>query len=377
MARKKQPKRPRRRKGTGTIRHRAARAKPWEAAFPIGHGRSRVASFATWEDATAYLDRLTAERDDTARPRDIAGGSQRLDRFLTDWLTIKSPHIKAKTLSIYTYHCELTIGYFGGDRRIDTITRRDADLFYVHLHGQDFKDVAELRSVIGQAFAYAEDEDMIRTNPFRRAKAPTIERAPRIALTTAQRAYLLNLAAGTPLEALWHLYSRLGLRRGEGIGLLWANIDFAAATLTITQQYTSLGGEMVKSTPKTRRSRRTIPVPADLLELLRAHQKKQREQAARTEGWTMTGLVFTNERGERLTASAVYYHFKKLAKRAGLDRRVTVHDLRHSALHILEDSGVPLSVVQAIAGHSSVAQTRHYTDHASLEAMRQAVERTA
>lgn len=374
MARKKQPRR--RRRGTGTIRHRPERAKPYEAAFPIGHGQYRVASFATWEDATAYLDRLTAERDDTARPRDIAGGSQRLDRFLTDWLSIKSPHIKAKTLAIYTYHCELTIGYFGGDRRIDTITRRDADLFYVHLHTQRFKDVAELRAVIGQAFAYAEDEDMIRTNPFRRAKAPPVERTPRIALTLAQRAHLLDLAAGSPLEALWHLYSRLGLRRGEGIGLLWANIDFAAATVTITQQYTSLGGEMVKSTPKTRRSRRTIPIPADLLDLLRAHQRRQREQAARTEGWTMTGLVFTNERGERLTASAVYYHFKKLARRAGLDRRITVHDLRHSALHILEDSGTPLSVVQAIAGHSSAAMTRHYTDHASLDAMRQAIERT-
>ena len=51
---------------------------------------------------------------------------------------------------------------------------------------------------------------------------------------------------------------------------------------------------------------------------------------------------------------------------------MVIHDLRHTALWLLENDGAPPNVVQAIAGHGSQAMTRHYVDHADLESMRRA-----
>lgn len=367
-------KRPRRKPNTGTIRYKRGRARPWEATFPLGRrAKPRTDSFATYEEAAAHLDQLTAERDDRVAPRNIAGGSMGFHQFVTLWLTIKKPHVKRNTYESYVHACGVATISIGLARRIDTIARRDADLLYVTLHEQGYKNVAQLRSVLSQAFDYAEQEDYVKSNPFRRAKAPAIERPRRITLTRAQRAHMLDCAAGDPLEILWHLYSRLGLRRGEGLGLLWANIDWDSKTLTITQQHTLVRGQTVTETPKTKRSRRTIPLPDDILALLRALHKAQIAEAAGDPRWEVTGLVFVGKHGRPYSAQFIYWSWGQLRKKAGITARVTIHDLRHTALTLIEQSGAPLSVVQAFAGHSSAAMTMHYADHADVAEMRAAL----
>lgn len=373
MARK--AKRTRRKPNTGTIRHKPGRARPWEASFPLGHGTYRTAAFDSAADAAAWLDGLVAERDDAHRPRNIAAGSQSIHRFLTDWLAMKQPHLKPTSYLTYTYLCGLAIRYFGTDRRIDTISRHEAAMLYSHYANAGHKNIAQLRMVVAQAFEYALEEDYIKSNPFRRAKAPPTEHTPRIALSKQQRTHMLSLCAGDALEVLWHLYSRLGLRRGEGIGLLWANIDWEHKTITITQHYPRVDGKTTKQTPKTPRSKRTIPVFDDILAMLRALQAQQRRRAASTPGWVMTGLVFTNETGENVTVDHVVWQWGKLRKQAGLPEQVTIHSLRHTAIHLLEDSGAPFSVVQAFAGHAAATMTHHYADHADVEAVRRALEK--
>lgn len=367
MARK--AKQPRRKPNTGTIRYKKGRTLPYEAAFPLEGSEYRYDAFATRSEAATHLDALTAERDNTERPRNIAAGSQRLDRFLTDWLATKKPHIKLKTYEQYEYLCGLAIGYLGSETRIDTLRREDADKLYAYFHGRKFKDTSQIRMVLSQAFAYAEDEDYIKRNVFKRAKAPPITRRKAIALSKTVRAYLLECAFGTELEIIWHLYSRMGLRRGEGIGLLWSNIDYDARTITISQQYTTVYSKTVQSTPKTRRSARTFPVPNDILAMLRRRQIELQERGA------LVDLVFTDEGGTRLTVDHVRWRWKQLKKKAGIDMRVRIHDLRHTALYHMEQAGVPESVRMAFAGHSSAMMAKQYADHAveDMDALRAAL----
>lgn len=363
--------RPRRKPNTGSVRRKPGRDKPYEAAFPLGGGRYRYDSFATANEAHTFLDMLTRERDNTTAPRNIAGGSLGLQVFLSLWLAIKKPLVKLKTYRDYEYQCKLAMRYLGATTRIDAIARMDAQLMYTHYYDKGYKNVSQLRGVLIQAFNYALDEDYIKANPFQRAKAPKVERPKRIVLTKGQRAALLETVAGSDLEILWHLYARLGLRRGEGIGLLWANIDWEQETIAIVQQYTNLG----KETPKTPRSTRRFPVFPDILDMLRQLQRRQLAQAAADPDWQMTGLVFVGAHGQRLRSEYVYTSWTKLRAQLRLPASVTIHDLRHTALYHMELAGVAESVRMAFAGHSSAAMARKYADHADVEAMRAAIKR--
>lgn len=356
MAPRKQPGK-RRKPGTGTIRWKQARAQ-WEAAFPLGHGRYRYDYFSARSEAEAHLDRLTAERDSQEQPRNIAGGSQRVDVFLIGWLGQKAPHIKPKTLENYQYLCELASGEIGG-YRLDEVSREVTAEMLNYFHGRGFQNVSQMRAVLHQAFAYAVDEEYIKRNPFARVRSAPVERRAAVALTEGARAALLAAVVGDPFEALYHLYSRLGLRRGEGLGLRWSDIDWSAGTISIEQQYTAVGGKVTRGTPKTKRSRRTVPVPRDILTLL--------DKLPRS-----SDLVFHQD-GEPINPHRMLRRLRAALKRAALPR-ITLHDLRHTALYLMEASGAAQSAVQAIAGHSSATMTRHYTDHAGLAEMRRAIE---
>lgn len=369
MARK-----PKRRKpNTGTVRHKRGRDKPFEAAFPLGGGTYRYDSFARADEAHAFLDKLTAERDHAVNPRNIAGGSMSLRVFFSLWLAIKKPLVKIKTYRDYEYQCKLAIVYLGESVRIDAVGRMQAQLMFTYYAERGYQNVSQLRTVLAQAWDYAEDEDYVHGNPFRRAKAPGAKRPRRIALSSAQVAALLEYVKDSDLEILWHLYVRLGLRRGEGVGLLWANIDWTAQTISITQQYTNVD----KETPKTPRSARTFPVFDDILAMLRQLQRAQIAQAAADPDWQMSGLVFTNAHGRRLNPDAVYRRWTRIRAKLGLPEQVTIHDLRHTALYHMEIAGIPESVRMAFAGHSSAAMARKYADHADVAAMRAALEKMA
>ena len=75
----------------------------------------------------------------------------------------------------------------------------------------------------------------------------------------------------------------------------------------------------------------------------------------------VTGALFLNRFGGRLSARGVQFRLRQYAKRAGFLKRVTPHVLRHSfATHIL-DGGADLRVVQELLGHAVVTSTQIYT----------------
>ena len=364
MARKAKPKR--RKPNTGTIRQHKGRTHPYETAFKLRDGRTRYDSFATADQATAHLDQLTTERDSVEQPRDIAGGSQRVETFLIAWLNMKAIRVKPTTLADYTYQCRLANDRIGG-YRIDKVSRIVADDLIAYYYRRGYQNVSQLLAVMKQAFDYAEECGYVAKNFFRKITAPRVIRRETIALTEAQRVRMLATATGDPLCALWHLYSRLALRRGEGIALRWVDVDEEQGVLSVRQNRTRVGGVVHTGTPKTARSVRLIPLPADVLAMLREIK------TAQIHAGIFPVFVFCDDRGEPIRPAVLDTAWKHLKKKAGLDQRVTIHGLRHTALTLLEKAHAAPSIVQALAGHSSATMTRHYTDHTTVEEIRKAV----
>ncbi len=96
---------------------------------------------------------------------------------------------------------------------------------------------------------------------------------------------------------------------------------------------------------------RLVTLSKKLLAILRAYWKQERP----TGSW-----LFASNRGTALRASTARKALSRAAKRAGIDKKVTPHTLRHSfATHLLE-AGTDLRIIQVLLGHGSIKSTTRY-----------------
>ncbi|MEU6098711.1 site-specific integrase [Streptomyces sp. NPDC047079] len=109
---------------------------------------------------------------------------------------------------------------------------------------------------------------------------------------------------------------------------------------------------------KTKKSRRTIALPKQVVDVLEKHKRWQKqERASRGMERSPAGRAFTTRSGEPLDAANVRRDFKAIVKKAGLKPEWTLLELRHSFVSLLSDHGIPLETIALLVGHSSQATT--------------------
>ena len=137
-----------------------------------------------------------------------------------------------------------------------------------------------------------------------------------------------------------------------------------------------LAGEPVWGRPKSRQSRRGVPLGEDGA-ALRAHRTRQQsERLARAVGKAPAdrALVFATRRGTPLDRGVVQEQFKNALRWAGLPparvEAIRFHDLRHSAATTMIDGGETIPTVTRILGHSKQSTTLNTYSHAIEERVR-------
>lgn len=86
---------------------------------------------------------------------------------------------------------------------------------------------------------------------------------------------------------------------GEIAGLRWANVNLKAKTVTIAENRVAIGRQIVSGTPKSKASTRTLPMPAEVVEALRAARKRQAEERlAFGAGYGSDHYVASDETGQ-------------------------------------------------------------------------------
>ena len=123
-------------------------------------------------------------------------------------------------------------------------------------------------------------------------------------------------------------------------------------------------GALQAVTPKTNRSRRTVPLIPVCVEALRSHLEHQLGEIDRAGSlWSENGLIFASEAGESLDRRYITTHrFKPLLKRAKLPQ-IRFHDLRHTCATLLLSKNVNPKVVSEMLGHASIAITLDTYSH--------------
>ena len=103
---------------------------------------------------------------------------------------------------------------------------------------------------------------------------------------------------------------------------------------------------------------REVPIGSFARDALEAYRVRGRPALSSA---TSRGALFLNARGGRLSRQSCARLLARYVRLAGIDRRVTLHSLRHSfATHLLE-GGADVRVVQELLGHASVGTTQIYT----------------
>jgi integrase len=146
------------------------------------------------------------------------------------------------------------------------------------------------------------------------------------------------------------------------LGLTWQDIDFSDGTVVVRRSVDTRN-RRVKPDTKTSSSRRTIPLDADTLTLLRAMyseliRSKLKPINIRDHADHDFKLPVRDDSVRRTLNRAL--------KKAGLPH-IRVHDLRHTAGSLLVAAGVPMPTVADFLGHSSPATTASVYAHAIID----------
>src|SRR5829696_8780573 len=205
--------------------------------------------------------------------------SEYLDRFLED---VQRGSVRESTYSrdkyLITNHVKPTLGRV----KLKNLSAMHLQRLYREKQdaGLSASTVQKIHHVLHKALSQAVKWDLIPRSPADAVEAPrpTTEEMHRLSAEEARR--LLDAARGDRLEALYVLAVTTGMRRGELLGLKWSDVDFKHGTLSIrrTLSRTGNGKRVTLGEPKTKKSRRTIPLTLRALEALKAHRKRQLEE---------------------------------------------------------------------------------------------------
>jgi len=291
----------------------------------------------------------------------ITFGNFVAERFEPDIL----PTLKYATRKSFSLHLRTHLLPRFRDFRLCNTTRAEVQQFITGKlkDGHAWETTNHFRTLLSKVMGTAVSWNYLSDNPVRGVKMPerTLKRPHRF-LTMDEVRRLIG-ALEEPVRTIVMLATMTGLRIGEILALRWGRINLAAGTLRVEE--TCYHGRF--GTPKTKASRRELPLPSAVVQALLAHR-------SRSSGTSEEALVFCTSNGTPIASNNLRKRqLHPACLRAGL-APINWHALRHTHGTLLNEQGTPLRVAQAQLGHSHMATTLEVYTHASATAQRQAVE---
>ncbi len=223
--------------------------------------------------------------------------------------------------------------------------------------------VLNLHRVLVQSLGWAERFGLLDRSPAKAARPPRPRRAEPKVVDPALAKRILDASSGTRLDLPVALALATGMRRGEILGLRWGDLAPDDSAAYVRRSLQATGEALVFEEPKTKRSRRSVALPAFLhpyLERQRADQARRRGDLG--EGWVDSDLLIDAGDGSPVNPDSMSSAWRFLVIRSGLPH-VRFHDLRHAHATLLLCQGVHPKVVSERLGHSTVGITLDIYSH--------------
>lgn len=204
-----------------------------------------------------------------------------------------------------------------------------------------------LKAAVKAFFAWTAEHGLSTENPARSIRLKRLPRKPPSFLTQAEKRRLLKELKGRTSPAdrrdrvMIEVLLGTGIRLGELVGLDVGDVDLDAKHLRTKAKGGMLQVKFIKS---------------DLRSLLRGYLNERRRMAP-----AACQALFLSNRGTRITARQVARRLEGWLARAGIDKPMSPHGLRHTFATHLYEATSDLLVVQRALGHSDIATTEIYT----------------
>lgn len=290
--------------------------------------------------------------------------------WLSVWLeNYVKPSAKAKTIESYERIIQKQISSALGEMELSDITTMDIQLFVTGLlksgnratlKGLAASSVNTIITVIQSSLKTAVTLGYIHRNVAEGIKRPKIKGKEISCFTIAEQKKIEQAALSDKRSKMFGIVLCLytGLRIGELLSLTWADVNLQKGFITINKTchdgMTEHGFGRICDEPKTQSSRRTIPVPKQLLSALKKLKKTGKNDYV---------VSFC---GHPLTIRSYQRSFALLLKKIGVEHK-NFHSLRHTFATRALECGMDVKTLSEILGHKSATVTLNRYVHSLIE----------
>lgn len=244
---------------------------------------------------------------------------------------------------------------------------------------------------------------IIIANPVERTVPPKKEYAENVhkrALTEQeQRRFLEYAEKEMPFYAdIFFIGFSTGMRIGEITALEWGDIDFANMEIHINGTMVNIAGEKLrKGSPKTAKSRRTVPMLPEIGRRVKRHKVEQAKLRMKLgDKWSpeegLQNLAFTSPFGKPLWRAQISKIIRTLIDRMNAEEEKAAgkwhrepdkmeyfcpHAMRHTFATRALERGIPPKVVQSYLGHSTIDVTMNIYTHVTAELEKEEIKKIA
>ena len=353
----------RRARGDGGLHWDETRQR-WIASVTVGYTPAgkrivRKASGKTKTEAHAKLREKIRDYEDGLA---VVHDGLTVADALTDWLSYGLSGQSESTKQNYSILASTHIAADLGARKLRDLSATDIDRWLADkAKSLSTRTLRLLHSLLNRAVNRAMARDKVKRNVVALCAVPHgRDGRPSKSLALDQAKALLTAAQDSPLHAYVVLSLLTGARTEELRALTWAHVDLDGRPANNPPTPPSVHvwrSVRVGGDTKTRKSRRTLALPARCVHALRAHYERQGQPAAKR-------LVFATSAGTPLDRHNVLRAFRPIIRKAGLGPRGwTPRELRHSFVSLLSSNGVGIEDIADLCGHSGTTITESVYRH--------------
>lgn len=357
--------------GEGSIRRR--KDGRWLVTFPTGlykdNGKREYLYryTATQAEAAEALRKLQAEKGMgvSSSKANIKAGE-----WIENWIDkYKSPKLAPATLTSYRNNFRLHI-----NPTIGEIPLRKLETYHIQRALDNIKGKSSTfiknYNVIHGALDKAVELGLLVQNPCKGIAFPKEDKKDVTALTQDEQIKLIAALEGEYYREMILTYLYSGLRMGEGIPLLWSDIDIEKRTIRVNKKAivrhdfaSHTAKQEIQNFCKTKSSTRTVVITQGLASILAKHKETMKQRAAYLgEQWSEDSLVFKNTHGNIVYSRNLQESLYKIYARAGI-KGATMHTLRHTYATRCFEAGVDIKAVSEQLGHKDVKTTYNIYIH--------------